>query len=77
MDAFGLRPRGLLVGASRILNQGMIGAACVRPCGGLYAYETNHPPDSHLPTGKGVNPIKQPYYGLELVAVLPQEFEKL
>jgi len=41
------------------------------------AYETNHPPDSHLPTGKGVNPIKQPYYGLELVAVLPQEFEKL
>ena len=65
MDTFGLRPRGLLVGASRILNQGMIGAACA------------HPPDSHLPTGKGVNPIKQPYYGSELVAILPQEFEKL
>jgi hypothetical protein len=44
---------------------------------GVVRCETNHPPDSHLPYRQGVNPIMQPYYGSALVAVLPQQFEKL
>jgi hypothetical protein len=69
-----LRPTGT---ASRILNAGDDWCCLRSTLRGLYAYETNHPPDSYLPIQQGVNSIMQPYYRSELVAVLLQEVEKL
>jgi hypothetical protein len=74
---FGLRPTGTDCGRKSNSKSGDDWCCLRSTLRGLYAYETNHPPDSHLPYRQGVNPIIQPYYGSELVAVLPQEFEKL
>ena len=74
---FGLRPTGTACGRKSNSKSGDDWCCLRSTLRGLYAYETNHPPDSHLPYRQGVNPIMQPYYGSALVAVLPQEFEKL
>ena len=77
MVIFGLQPTGTDCGRKSNSKSGNDWCCLRSTLRGLYAYETNHPPDSHLPHRQGVNPIMQPYYGSELVTVLPQEFEKL